>query len=364
MAGVELAAGAPPRSGGRRPRRRPYWLLPAVLGGCLLLLLSVAVVLNTGHRKADPCAATAQLVPPCGVWWGAYVPSDSPGSLGTAVTGLEGKIGRRLDVVYTYHDMSGGDDGQLITPDEQRLGDDRLLMLDWSSVVWGAGSDGQGQHLAWRDIASGRYDASVLEPQIDKVKAYRRTVFLTFDEEPEALVGPSGTAADYVAAFRHLHDLFQHDGATNVVWVWTVTGYLAEGNTRRMSALYPGDRYVDWVAFDPYNYFACKQVSTWHSFAQTVRPGYDWLRTHISATKPMMLAEYSTAPDPAHPDAQRAWYEGVPAALPTMPGLRAVLQWDSTVSGPGCDLSLDNPSALAGFAAAGRASLFNQHVPG
>ncbi|MEK8143558.1 hypothetical protein NKH18_20365 [Streptomyces sp. M10(2022)] len=48
---------------------------------------------------------------------GAYVPYADNGSLKDAVYAFEKKIGRRLDLLYTYHDMSGNQlDGQLLTP--------------------------------------------------------------------------------------------------------------------------------------------------------------------------------------------------------------------------------------------------------
>ena len=323
---------------------------------------------NAGPRRSSasagaggPCAAGPLLVPPCGVWWGAYVPEGGNG-LAASVDDLEQRIGRRLDIVYNYHDMSTGQDGQLLTPDEQALGRSHLLMLSWASVVWQGGPGGSGRRLAWRDIAAGRYDTTVIDPQIKRIKAYGAPVLLSFDEEMDSLVGPGRTPADYVAAYRHLWQRFHDLGADHVVWVWTITGYL--GSDALFPALYPGDSYVGWIAFDPYNYFGCHRISTWSDFEQTVRPGYAWLRAHVSASKPMMLAEYGTAVDPAHPAAQRTWFEQIPAALRTMPDIKAVVQWDSSVPGPDCDLSLDNPEALGGFRAAGRNPMFQQPLPG
>jgi len=351
----------PVRGPGRRPRRRTRWIVTAV-AVCLCLVAGLAVA-EIVHRReaAAACAPDSLLVPPCGVWWGAYVPAGRSGEA-AAVRGLESRIGRRLDVVYSYHDMSTSDDGQLITSDERALGADRILFVDWSSAVWSP-APGEPAQLKWSDIAAGRYDARIIDPQIERLKAYGRPVLFTFDQEADTLVGQAGTAAEYVAAYRHLYQRFQALGATDAIWVWTVTGYLGGRNASVMRQLYPGSAYVRWLAYDPYNYYTCKSVPTWSTFAQTVRPGYDWMRAHISASKPIMLAEYGTAADPADPAAQRAWYAGIPAALRTMPGIKAVVQWDSAIRGPNCDLGVDSPQALAGFTAAGRDKLFSQRVP-
>jgi hypothetical protein len=58
----------------------------------------------------------------------------------------------------------------------------------------------------------------------------------------------------YIAAWRRLHDIFARERATNVSWVWSPNwnpAPVAEWNT--FAALYPGDKYVDWVGVSGYN---------------------------------------------------------------------------------------------------------------
>lgn len=343
-----------------RPPPRALLQSPRVLAGviALLLLLSLLLAQTLRDGKGSSCAASRLLVPPCGAWWGAYVPPGAQGEA-AAVRSFEQRIGRRLDLVYTYHDMGTGTDGQLLTADEQSLGASRMLMLSWESDVWDDTGQTPNRHLGWAKIAAGDYDATVVDPQAERIKAYGRPVLLAFDQEMDARTPADGTPAQFVAAYRHLHDRFRQLGVTNVIWVWTVTGYLP--HQALMKALYPGDSYVDWIGYDQYNYYRCKSVPTWESFAQTQLPSYTWLRTNISATKPLMLAEYGTAADPARPGAQQQWYQQVPQVVrQQLPGVRAVVQWDSSVPGADCDLSLDRAPALAGFTAAGQDPYFHQ----
>ncbi|RKT15984.1 glycosyl hydrolase family 26 [Streptomyces sp. 1114.5] len=56
---------------------------------------------------------------------------------------------------------------------------------------------------------------------------------------------------DFVAAWRHVHDLFDQAGATNVIWVWSPNITVPAPNTR-LAPYYPGDTYVDWAGMTGY----------------------------------------------------------------------------------------------------------------
>ena len=210
------------------------------------------------------CALSAKLVPSCGVLWGVYKPPASGENLQTAYTNLEGQVGRKFDIIYRYHDMSNsGGTGQFPDKYEQALyASGHLLLANWASRVFSSNTT-----LQWSAIAAGKYDASVIDPEAARIKAFGKPIMLSLDAEMDARVGTMGTAADYVAAFRHIHDRFAADGVTNVVWVWTITG--SSGHDSIFPSLYPGNAYVDWVGFDPYNFYNCQNASgTWRSPSQ------------------------------------------------------------------------------------------------
>jgi hypothetical protein len=94
----------------------------------------------------------------------------------------------------------------------------------------------------------------------------------------------------YIKAWRHMHDIFVQEGATNAVWVWAPDrGDSPKENWNHWLKYYPGDTYVDWVGFDGYNWgtSATTWSSTWASFEDTFRPIY----RDFAARKPIMIAE-------------------------------------------------------------------------
>ena len=73
---------------------------------------------------------------------------------------------------------------------------------------------------------------------------------------PWALGVNGNTAAEYVAAWKHVHAIFVRNGATNVRWVWnpnTMGATTAATYLPLYWSLYPGDEYVDWLGLDIYN---------------------------------------------------------------------------------------------------------------
>ncbi|MDQ6697090.1 MAG: hypothetical protein M3Z46_06490 [Actinomycetota bacterium] len=338
----------------RHRHRRPALLAGVV--ACALVLATCSSSKSASPRKPVSCAVTPELVSGCGVWWGAYVaPNTGDDADATAVRKLEHQVDRRLAIVHRYHDMSSGRRGLFPDPTERALGTDRLLFIAWASRVYG------GVNYRWRDIANGSLDASVIDPAARRVAAYGRQLFIDFDHEPENQPH-DGTSADFVAAYRHIHDRFQALGATNAIWVWTVTGF--KDHWDQYGALYPGDDVVGWVAWDPYDFGACHQSGE-QSVKDTIAPFYDWLVDH-HANKPFMLAEYGTVADPADPAPAVRWYREMISVLKDRPHIRAVVQFDhhpGLDTGTGCDTRLRPPSVLQAWAAAGLDPYANPPMP-
>jgi hypothetical protein len=103
-------------------------------------------------------------------------------------------------------------------------------------------------------------------------------------------------AGDYVKAWRHVVNIFRSVGATNATWVWCVN--IASDVTTPVSALYPGDSYVDWLGMDGYN--KATDTASWLSFNQ-IFGLHPWSKhntyqelVNLAPSKPIMVAETAT----------------------------------------------------------------------
>jgi beta-mannanase len=76
------------------------------------------------------------------------------------------------------------------------------------------------------------------------------------------LSNSSQTSTNFIAAWRHMHDLAVAARATNVTWVWCPNVDMNNSFTP-YGDLYPGDSYVDWTGLDGFN----KDFSTSQSFS-------------------------------------------------------------------------------------------------
>jgi beta-mannanase len=104
--------------------------------------------------------------------------------------------------------------------------------------------------------------------------------------------GVSGGPAKYVAAWRHVHDLFVKAGATSVIWVWCINAGDVPGDAwNHWTNYYPGDDYVDWVGIDAYNWGSSSSCCVWTAFADLVDAPYQ----DYAAKKPILLPETASA---------------------------------------------------------------------
>ena len=160
-------------------------------------------------------------------------------------------------------------------------------------VTWMPETRGGGVPLG--DIVAGRWDA-YLRSSAALAKAFHAVMFIRFAHEMNLSTtqygpGHSGnTPVLFIAAWRHVVDVFRIAGVRNVRWVWSPNvdclGRCPFAN------YYPGDSYVDWVALDGYNGPGSIRLP-WRSFRTIFAASYAELTALTS--RPIMIAEVASS---------------------------------------------------------------------
>ena len=107
-------------------------------------------------------------------------------------------------------------------------------------------------------IAAGRYDGSYLNQYAAAVRALDAPVGLAFGNDMNGSWNPWGyrhvPPGVFVAAWRHIHQVFAAVGARKVIWVWEVARIRGtpgeQGVAPNPRPWWPGGAYVDWVGLD------------------------------------------------------------------------------------------------------------------
>jgi glycosyl hydrolase family 26 len=306
-----------------------------------------------GNPPASGCGSvSAKLVPACGAWLGIWPRTQANGTettdLASNLSSLEGRLGRKVDIVSRYYGW-----GQMPPDQTDRAwsASGHLILVDLR-----ARSFSTNQYVSWSSIAAGTQD-TYLRQVAASLKSFGSKIFFSFNQEPEQELekgtGVAGTASDYAAAYRHIHNVFSAAGVTNVVYVWWTMGCTC--HLSWYADLYPGDAYVDWVSYDPYNFNSCHSEGN-KTASQSVMPFLDWLNSSgIAKGKPVMLSEFgSNGPD------QGSWYQGVGDLIAKTPQIKAAIEFDSNTGG--CDTRVTaSTDDWSGYADMAGSSYFNQN---
>jgi hypothetical protein len=224
-----------------------------------------------------------------------------------AVTGFERDMGRRLDIAATYRSWK-----QRFPQDSdtELLSGGRYLLLTWS------GTD-------TREIVAGRHDALIRERARD-LRALGKPVFLRWQsgmDSESVRDSKIHSAGDFVAAWRHLRDLFREERADNVAWVWSPTaGGFRSGDAE---SFYPGDDQVDWIAAEVYP----GGTYDYRDFSEAARFFMDWAGKR---PKPIMIPEFGV---PRSYGERRAEWLRKTAVYLQNPQVKAVVYFDSNEGG-------------------------------
>jgi beta-mannanase len=175
-------------------------------------------------------------------------------------------------------------------------------------------------------------------------KAYGYPVILVpFDEmnlnESAWGYGASGnTAPKFITAWRHVYDIFNSAGATNVKFALdynNVSVPASPDNT--FASYYPGDSYVDYIGVDGFNF-----GSPWQSFGQIFSDAVSQLSSY---NKPIYIL--STGSVPGAQNEKASWIADMGAQIKKYPNVIGWV-WFNSNSDKDWTVSTD-PASLAAF---------------
>jgi hypothetical protein len=332
---------------GRRivPTGRRSLLIAALAA---VVLAGVIVALLWPSSKPS-CTIEKSGAASCGVWWGSALNANDS-QLRADVGARETATKRRLDIVHTYHRWYDN----FPTANEMAVAKaGRMLYLNWEPV------DKTGQAMSWHNIAVGQQDHQI-DLEAARLKAVPTTVMLSFSHEPELDYKEHGSVTDFAAAFRHVNQRLTADGVTNVRYVWNVMGLSDPVWLSRYKQMWPGNDYVDWIAWDPYNWSDCRTpADPWLSFSQVISPFYQWLESNGFGDKPFMLGEWGTVEQTGNPQGKQDWFGGVPGGLKAMPNMKAVVYFDLPHPPANCNWQITTSAAASkGYGVLAQAHVF------
>jgi hypothetical protein len=285
-----------------------------------LAVAGIAVFARKGaesrHGEVEPpVATTAPTAPPApvtGVLLGASTSAEfhSLDAEKSAVQSLEQQIGRTLDIDHNFYTWD-----QPFPTDVERwdLQAGRIPMISWN---------GRGPTTA--QIAAGQYD-DLITQRAKATKALRQPVLIRWFWEMDGnkKADYAGTPDQYIAAWRHIVELFRKQGADNVRWVWCPNA--SAFNSGLAQQFYPGADFVDWTCADGYNWAPGRAGDQYRSFHDIFAGFYAWASLQ---NKPIMVGEFGV--QERNPGEKAQWINDARQAIKTdFPLMRAVIYFNS-----------------------------------
>jgi len=238
-------------------------LARAGLAGVLIL------VSNGWLLGAANASGSSILEPPRGALLGLYY---GAGNLAQTTT----KLGRTPPVHLTYYAWTDDWTGTVTKAD---LSAGRIPLVNW-----------EPHDIDFTKIVNGSLDVTIVA-RANGSKALGKKFFLDFAAEMNGDEAWSGNNAPlYVAAYRHIHDIFVAAGASNVIWAWCPNVTDIHGGNKNTMDYYTGDAYVDWTGVDGYNWGTTN--GGWQTFQQVFKDIYPLL---AAKKKPIIIGEMSCA---------------------------------------------------------------------
>jgi beta-mannanase len=246
------------------------------VAGVVVLAATVVAVVD-GPERTEPLA------------FGVTTPGGATAA--AELDAVEAAVGERPSLVLTYADFTTPPPVADLDAVAAR---GAVPVVTWEPWDWDA-PDGGAFGLA--AIAAGAHDPH-LRQWADALRTWGRPVQLRFAHEQNGdwypwAVGVSGTtAADHVAAFRHVVEVFDAQGAGNVQFVWNPN--VRFPGSSPMAETWPGTRYVDRVALDGYNWGTSSPGHRWQEPEEVFGDSLEELR-ELAPGIPITVTEVASA---------------------------------------------------------------------
>ncbi len=274
------------------------------------LTIAIAVMFAISLAAAP---ARAEVQPSLQLGTAQEFPSD--------LDSFETGVGHRADIFLWYQSISESLDTATLGPIAQG---GRTIQIAWEPWDYGAPDLVNQPAYQLRDITAGNWDADI-HRWARECKAFGYPVILRpMSEMNGDWTSWSGTVngnvpSDYVPAWRHVHDIFVQEGATNVKFDWS-PNVEGDGSTvtpvNTFNTYYPGDAYVDYVGLDGYNwgtmYNTPEWTSFWQSFTEIFQYSYDAFAARTN--KPILISETASTELGGN---KAQWITDAFASLPT-----------------------------------------------
>jgi hypothetical protein len=211
-----------------------------------------------------------------------------------------------------------------------------IPFLSWGAQMtpWDSGvPTNNTPNITLASVINGSHDAYIHEFAA-AAAAWGHPFFLRFNWEMNGdwfawSESANGNApGEYVAAWRHVHDIFATAGASNATWTWC-PNVDPEGRLQDLASLYPGDAYVDWTCLDGYNWGPTQ--GGWKSFDALFSATYRQITGAVAPLKPMMIGEMGSTEAGG---SKAGWIDDALDRIPeSYPQVRGVLWFDKFDSG-------------------------------
>lgn len=243
--------------------------------------------------------------PPSPLFWGAQIGSQLTGEAAPwdmrAVYRFQHRTRKPLSLISFSAPFADCRSGSCsfysfpTTPLNNVRGYGAVPMFNWSSE----GGAGRATERAFRlaRVVDGTYD-TYIRGFAEAARRWGHPFMLRFNWEMNGFWFPwsegvnGNRRGEYVAAWRHVHNIFSAAGATNVSWVWCPNVDFTRKLTQ-LRGLYPGDDYVDWTCLDGFNWGDTPNSAGWMTFKQIYASTYRRV-VRIAPSKPMLIGEIAS----------------------------------------------------------------------